>query len=155
MSSLTWFTQPAQSTSTFFPATPTNPPLTSAPTPATEPAKEEQIPVDPFAFPSSEYYTLHPPGSAPSRAKLYALSSPAFTEINNHSTQQHQQSAILAPFAKPVYRLPASCADVWNSVHRLLQSKWERGESRELSGVMKRVLQEVVQDEEKKKGKAA
>ncbi|KAJ9095645.1 hypothetical protein QFC21_005517 [Naganishia friedmannii] len=153
MSSLTWFTQPAQPTSTFFPATPSNPPIT-AKEGAPRKASEQKLPVteeNPFAFPSPEYYTIHPPGSAPSRAKLYALSSPAFAEINNHSAQHDN----LAPFAKPVYRLPASCADVWNTVHRLMESKWARGESGEMSAVMKKVLEEVVQDEEKNKGKPA
>ncbi|KAJ9114674.1 hypothetical protein QFC22_005550 [Naganishia vaughanmartiniae] len=152
MSSLTWFTQPAQPTTTFFPATPFNPPITAKEPPKAAAAEPlPVVPADPFAFPPAEYYTLHPPSNAPSRAKLYALSSPAFTEIASHHAAQ--QDYLVAPFAKPVHRLPASCADVWNSVHRLLESKWARGESGELSGVMKMILQEIVADEEKKKGK--
>lgn len=163
MTSLTWFPQPAaQHTSTFFPATPSNPPITAKEAAQQTADASPPLPVvtDPFAFPAREYYTLHPPGHAPSRTKLYALSTPPpFTEITQHSSSssltQQQHDEYPAPFAKPVYRLPASCADVWNSVHRLLESKWARGEPGELSEVMKRVLVDVVEEEEKKKREKA
>lgn len=160
MSSLQWFDPSAKPSkaspdmpNTFWPAQSSNPPLITPPkaTPAPPPA-------DPYAFPSGDYRSLHPPGyiyyPTTSQVKIYALS----TEEDRQAFQDPAQNRYdwIHPFSSPVYKVPAKCADVWNTVRYVVAGKHERGEDGQLSAAMRRTLVEIVEEEDGKgkKGKS-
>jgi hypothetical protein len=137
---------------TFWPAKHSNPPLIKPPAPTPAPP-----PPDPYAFPSEQYHSLHPPGyiyyPTTSQAKIYALSS----EEDRQAFQDPAQNRYdwIHPFSSPVYKVPAKCADVWNTVRYVVAGKHERGEDGQLSEAMRRALVDLVEEEngKEKKGK--
>jgi hypothetical protein len=150
-----WFTPTNPSSSadkppTFWPASASNPPLTTPPpAPPQEPAPEA------FSFPSDRHYSLHPPGyiyyPTTSQTKIYALAEEDGRAAFRDPAQN--QYDWIHPFSSPVYKVPAKCADVWNTVRYVVASKWERGEEGTLSSAMRRALEEVVEEAEGKEKK--
>lgn len=151
-----WFTPTNPSTTdkplTFWPANASNPPLTTPP-----PAPAQKPAPDPFSFPSEHHYSLYPPGyiyyPTTSQAKIYALAQEDDrTAFRDPAQNQYDW---IHPFSSPVYKIPAKCADVWNTVRYVVASKWERGEEGTLSGAMGNALVDVVAEaeEKEKKGK--